>query len=387
MMFIRCIVRREHGRKYLSFFLLLIILAVYVFTLRRQASSSKQKRKRLSNYQGVTRKNKTRIKLLYWSTVFGNRVRVNDVSKLPYFHVNDECSYFCELTVNTSDVTEVDAIIIHARDISPFPPQKYSDIPFILHTNENPAYTHVLWNPLFLSHFKYLLGYRLDADFPLSLFTKPDLTSPVPFKEKSKLVFAAFSNCEVVRTAYLAQLMKFIPVDSYGACLRNKNGLVQRYIKDFKYKKTELAKYYKFTLVFMNADCDYFVDDQLTHALTAGSVPVFMGTDKIDMFLPGNLNTSIIKVRDFKTPRDLAMYLKYLGKNEHEYNKYLKWKYEGFKFPVTYNSTSILRQWESPDTVYCKICKKFLHSDVATKSSLKPEWCNKRTPAEWFQMV
>ena len=384
-MSIRCIVRREHGRKYLYFLLSLIILAVYVFTQKRQASLNKQCKKRLNDFQAITKRDKTRIKLLYWSTVFGNHVRVNDVSKLPYFHVNDQCSHFCQLTVNKSDVTNVDAIIIHARDVSPFPPQKYSHIPFILHTNENPAYTDVLKNPLFLSHFKYLLSYRLDADFPFSLFTKPDLRSPVPFKEKSKLIFAAFSNCERVRTAYLAQLMKFIPIDSYGACMRNKNGLVQRYIKDFKRKKIELSKYYKFTLVFMNADCEYFVDDHLTHALTAGSVPVFMGTDKIDMFLPGNLNTSVIKVRDFKTPKDLAMYLNYLGTNELEYNKYLKWKYEGFKFPVTYNTTSILHQWESPDTVYCKICKKLLHGNILTKSSLKPDWCNKRTLAERFE--
>ena len=73
----------------------------------------------------------------------------------------------------------------------------------------------------------------------------------------------------------------------------------------------------------MNADCEYFVDDQLTHAFNAGSVPVFMGTEKIDMFLPGNLNTSVIKVKDFKTPRHLAMYLKYLSKNEQEYTKYV----------------------------------------------------------------
>ncbi len=382
-MSIRYVIRREHGRKY--FCLLLIILAVYVIK-QRQASLNKSKsnKKRLSSFQVETERNKTRIKLLYWSKVFNHPVRVNDLSRLPYFHVNDQCSPLCELTVDRSRAMEVDVIIIHARDTSPFPPEKFSHIPFILHTNENPAYTDLLKNPLFLSHFKYLMSYRLDADFPMSRFRKPDLTSPVPFKEKTKLVFAAFSHCEKVRTAYLAKLMKFIPVHSYGACLRNKNGLRRRYTKDFKHRKTELSKYYKFTLVFMNADCEYFVDDQLTHALNAGSVPVFMGTEKIDMFLPGNLNTSVIKVKDFKTPRHLAMYLKYLSKNEKEYTKYVRWKYEGLKFPTTYNSTSILHQWESSDTVYCKVCKKILHGNIPTKSLLKPDWCNKRRTAEWL---
>ncbi|KAJ7381697.1 hypothetical protein OS493_039544 [Desmophyllum pertusum] len=176
-------------------------------------------------------------------------------------------------------------------------------------------------------------SYRLDYDFPLPVYSMPKLTSPLPVKEKDGLIMAAFSNCEPVRTEYMRQLMTFVQVDSYGACLRNKNDLVARYSsangKDFKQLKTELAKKYKFTLVFFNQDCDYFVDDQLSHALDAGSVPVVMGTDKLDEFLPGNLLHSVIKVRDFKSPRNLSDYLKYLNNNETEYNKYLEWKWKG----------------------------------------------------------
>ena len=43
---------------------------------------------------------------------------------------------------------------------------------------------------------------------------------------------AALSNCEPVRTEYMRQLMKFVQVDSYGACLKNQKGLVGRYGKD-----------------------------------------------------------------------------------------------------------------------------------------------------------
>ena len=55
-------------------------------------------------------------------------------------------------------------------------------------------------------------------------------------------------------------------VDSYGACLKNTNGLEGRYYKDnntafmFKLLKTEVARNYKFTLVLFNQDCDYIVD-------------------------------------------------------------------------------------------------------------------------------
>ena len=72
------------------------------------------------------------------------------------------------------------------------------------------------------------------------------------------------------------------------------------------------------------------MDDQISHALSAGSVPVVMSTDKLNEFLPGNLRNSVIKVSNFKSPKLLADYLKHLSNNETEYNKYLEWKRNGF---------------------------------------------------------
>jgi len=62
---------------------------------------------------------------------------------------------------------------------------------------------------------------------------------------------------------------------------KNQKGLVERYGKD---KDTDFipARQYKFTLVFFNQDCDYFVDVQLHHAWEADSVPIVMATDKLD---------------------------------------------------------------------------------------------------------
>ena len=146
-----------------------------------------------------------------------------------------------------------------------------------------------------MSKFNLLRSYRLDSDFPDPSCFMPDLTPPIPFKEKTWLVFAAFSNCEPVRTEYMRQLMQFVQVDSYGGCLRNKQDLVGRYGsangKNFKQLKTKLARNYKFTLVLFNQDCDYFVDDQISHALSAGSVPVVMSTDNSMSFYPAIFET------------------------------------------------------------------------------------------------
>ena len=313
--------------------------------------------------------------IVFWSTVFGAKQNIHQVWK------KGECPVACEVTSDRSRAAEASGFVVHARDSHMSPPNHAAA--WILLTQENPVYTPVLKNPNFMSQYNLLRSYRLDSDFPDPVFPMPALTAPLPFEEKTGIVMAAFSNCEPVRTAYLKQLMQFVQVDSYGACHRNKNGLVDRYGsengKTFKQLKTELARKYKFLLVFFNEDCDYFVDDQLTHALNAGSVPVVMGTDKLDEFLPGNLRHAVIKVRDFKNPKLLAEYLKYLSHNEAEYNKYLEWKQTGIG---NFTGTVIGKYWKPKYPLYCQICVALSEGRVH-KHGLPIDNCQARKAADW----
>ena len=313
--------------------------------------------------------------ILYWSTIFGSQPHIEK-----RWNDND-CPVVCQVTSDRSRAREADGFVVHARDSHMTPPKE--SVPWILHTQENPVYTPVMKNAKFMSRFNLLMSYRLDYDFPVPVYPMPQLTPPLTFKEKTKLIMAAFSNCEPVRTEYMRQLMKFVQVDSYGACLRNKNDLVSRYGskngKNFKELKSELARQYKFTLVFFNQDCEYFVDDQLSHALNAGSVPVVMSTDKLDEFLPGNLRQSVIKVRDFRTPKDLSDYLKYLSTNETEYNNYLTWKSKGVG---NITGTVIENFWKPKYPIYCQICVALSEGRIH-KEGLRPIPCNARTYEDW----
>ena len=313
--------------------------------------------------------------ILYWSTIFGSQPHIEK-----RWNDND-CPVVCQVTSDRSRAREADGFVVHARDSHMTPPKE--SVPWILHTQENPVYTSVMKNAKFMSRFNLLMSYRLDYDFPVPVYPMPQLTPPLTFKEKTKLIMAAFSNCEPVRTEYMRQLMKFVQVDSYGACLRNKNDLVSRYGskngKNFKELKSELARQYKFTLVFFNQDCEYFVDDQLSHALNAGSVPVVMSTDKLDEFLPGNLRKSVIKVRDFSTPKDLSDYLKYLSTNETEYNNYLTWKSKGVG---NITGTVIGNFWKPKYPIYCQICVALSEGRIH-KEGLRPIPCNARTYEDW----
>ena len=227
-----------------------------------------------------------------------------------------------------------------------------------------------------MSQFRMLMSYHPASDFLTTSHPMPSLTPPVPFDEKKGLIMAVFSHCEKVRTQYMKELMKYVKVDSYGKCKRTAHGLSGRHSKNFRDGKVELAKNYKFTLVFLNADCEYYMDDRLYHALTSGSVPVYMGTDKVDEFLPGNLRTSIIKVKDFKTPKHLADYLIYLSQHETAYNKYLEWKYKGFgDIWDTFVGKFWLRQRET----LCDICMKVSSTqNWENKKGLEPMRCSRR---------
>ena len=317
-----------------------------------------------------------KIVLLFWSKLRGKPAKRAE-GLLEKGNKRGQCPVACEVTSNRERIKEAHALIVHARDPYPLPPTK--DVPWILTTLENPVYTPVLRNPKYMSQFHLLRSYRLDSDYPAPLFKKPNLDPPVPFKNKTGGIIAAFSNCERVRTEYLKQLMKYIPVDSYGGCLRNKLGIIERYGQDFKSIKTKLQRNYKFAITFFNQDCDYFVDDQILHALNAGAVPVVMSTDKIYEFLPGNLRNAIVNVRDFKTPKKLAEYLKFLMNNETEYKKHLEWKTKGFG---RINDTVIGQYWDGKFNHWCRMCQA-ISEGRWHKEGLKADVCESRKYETW----
>ena len=164
----------------------------------------------------------------------------------------------------------------------------------------------------------------------------PSLLPPLPFDKRDKSpIFVASTNCEPVRTEYQKALMEHIQIDSYGACLNNMKGssksIPERYAPDFFRRAFEQTRTYKFTLVFMNADCDQWIDTRRLAALSAGSVPIFMGTNLVDEWLP-TMEDSIIKVWDFASPKASAAYVQKVADDDELYSKYLAWKTRGYTY-------------------------------------------------------
>ena len=344
-----------------------------------------------NNWNNKTANTRKHYVILYWSKIRGHKARLQKKGEYiknqhiwPYTYVGDKCPVSCELTNDRSRAKDADAFVVHSRltDVWDFPPFEYL-APWILQNNENPVYTPALMDPRIMSKFNLLISYRLDSDFPSPIYPMPSLSKPIPFKQRLGGVLAVFSKCEVVRTEYMRQLMKYIDVHSYGACLKNREGLIGLYGQVngkyvFKDYKLVLTRFYKFSLVFMNQDCDFFVDDRLYHALETGSIPVYMGTDKIDEFLPGNLKNSIIRVSDFNSPKELAEYLNYLNNNETAFNEYLKWKEIGLG---DISNTTIGRWWQQKYPLFCQVCMRLSQGNL--HRGLDVDTCKPRTYLDW----
>lgn len=91
---------------------------------------------------------------------------------------------------------------------------------------------------------------------------------------------------------------------------------------------------YKFTLVGFQFLIVIIIWREKYNALPSGFVCNHMDGNQLNWWGStlqwGNLKHFVIKVQNFKSPQKLANYLARLSTNETEYNKFLKWKYEGF---------------------------------------------------------
>lgn len=376
---VRCLSR------YLCIVLVIFTILLLTYVIRKRIKELDKKNKEFGRH---LRFPNSSILVLYWTRVFDDTVNITDRPReWPFFSVGKNCPVRCELSSDKSRLKEASALVIHGRNIAETPSGNLKSIPRILHVNENPRYTTSLRDKSVMEKFTYSATYRLDSDFPCPEFKQPNLTKPLPFRQKNGLVMAIYSHCENTRTLYMFRLMKYIEVDSYGKCLRNKPRIPGNHRSD---EVKETMRRYKFTLVFPNSDCDYYMTEKISNALSSGTVPVWMGTDKIHEVLQwGNLKHSVIKVQDFASPKALADYLLWLSENEVEYNKFLTWKYEGFGFPMEYYQSPIGQWWEGLP-LYCRVCMRLAKDAEEGKghSGLHVDNCGgkeRRTLEKWIR--
>lgn len=177
----------------------------------------------------------------------------------------------------------------------------------------------------FMELFDYRISYHQTADV-IQSYLHDNFTSlmkqPVDTKERTNNICMLVSSPvnQSSRQEYLEELMQEIPIDSYGKLFNNKkmdqdNG---------RESKINLYKQYKFVIAFENACATDYVTEKFFDPLIAGAVPIYLGAPNINEFAPGE--HCFIHANDFKSPKELASYIKECCNNKQEYQLFFQWK-------------------------------------------------------------
>jgi alpha(1,3/1,4) fucosyltransferase len=144
---------------------------------------------------------------------------------------------------------------------------------------------------------------------------------------KKKFCNFIYSNESYRRNKFFKLLNKYKIVDSPGVCMNNiapigaKTPTSSRGKINWQKDKLNFLKDYKFTIAFENSISDGYTTEKLTHAMQAGSIPIYFGNPSIER----EFNTeSFINIRDFKSWKEAISKIKELDQNEDKYNLMLK---------------------------------------------------------------
>ena len=231
----------------------------------------------------------------------------------------------CTFTDDVELFDQSDVVLFFVQYLNDIPSYRYPHQQFVFYQMEAPA-NELPYNVLFNNKTRYgffnrTMTYRRDSDivnYELHGKVVPSVNrvSQLPKKKKKKLIawFASHCNTSSHREDYVNQLRQFITVDVYGQCGNLTCGTDHW---------RDCFDDYKFYLSFENSICPDYVTEKLYRPLYYDTVPIVMGGADYDSFAPPN---SIINVKDFQTPKDLAEYLLMLDQSDNLYEKYFDWK-------------------------------------------------------------
>ncbi|XP_054156935.1 glycoprotein 3-alpha-L-fucosyltransferase A-like [Oppia nitens] len=257
--------------------------------------------------------------VLLWTKYFGSDSWSGvDLKTLNCSHSN------CLLTDDRSRLSRSDAVFFHWRDINPrdLPHIHKSGQKWILYNWESPHYSPEYRIRRLASDIDWTMTYRRDSDIYVPYGSvdrcRRQWLNEDLFDGKQRNVAWIVSNCDTPgnREQYVQELQKYIDVDIYGSCGQyscpRDDSCLQM-----------LEKKYKFYLSFENSLCKDYITEKLFHIVEYDIIPVVYGSANYMQIMA---NRSVINVNDFRSPQELAEYLKELSNDKQKYNSYFKWK-------------------------------------------------------------
>ena len=98
-----------------------------------------------------------------------------------------------------------------------------------------------------------------------------------------------------------------------------------------------------------------YVSEKVFDGLLAGTLPIYQGAERIDLFMPSEKLPAVVKFDEFGGDmKKLADHLTILASDEGKYEEYFKWKDEE---DVSDRFQSIIDMTAYKYTSMCRICE------------------------------
>ncbi|XP_044161092.1 alpha-(1,3)-fucosyltransferase 10 [Bufo gargarizans] len=311
--------------------------------------------------------------LLWWSPLTGETGKLGRCGE-------ETCLFTINRTYLQNPMTK--AFLFYGTDFNtdslPLPRKPYHE--WALFHEESPKNNYKLFHPPTITMFNHTATFSRHSHLPLTsqyledLETLTSLEYFVSVQKKNVLrrklapVVYVQSDCDPPsdRDTYIQELMKYVPVDSYGECLHNRDLPPQvnnsSFMDDRQFYR--ILAQYKFILAFENAVCEDYITEKLWRPLKLGCVPIYYGATNIEDWLPSK--KSVIIVDKFSHPRELAHYIKQLDRNDSLYLEYLDWKLQGHISNIQLIHAIKDRMWGVQDVTQdnyidafeCMVCRR-----------------------------
>ena len=248
-----------------------------------------------------------------------------------------KCACRCEVDYfifNESDAQSVydpfgaDAVLlqINKLELLAHPPLKREGQVFVAVEREVSATDRLLlhnWEYI----FNWTMSFRTDSDifYPYGRIKKRTEESSLAknytdiFKQKKYGIIWFVSNCNTSskREDFAKELSKYIDIDVVGKCWKElcpKNSV--ECLKEFE-------EQYFFRIDFEDAYHTDYVTEKVFENFSSDIIQIIGGGADYEDIVP---NKTVIDVNNFRSPKDLAIYLKSLMRSEERYTQYLRTK-------------------------------------------------------------